>query len=95
MYRLVVFKKNKGCPNCAILDRLAPTIQAKYPDVGWDYVVFDPDNPTELPEYVKSFPTAVLYRYEDMQHGSELFVHSGYDGLAKKIHMSVNSDENK
>lgn len=91
MYTLTVYKKSKGCPNCAILDRLAPTIQKKYPEVQWNFVVIEPEKGETVPEFVKSFPTSVLTRHEDLKHSHEVFTFAGYDGLAKKIHETLNS----
>lgn len=86
MYKLVVYKKSSGCSQCAVLDRLTPNIQKKYPEVAWEYVIVDPEEDNTLPSFVGGFPTSALYKDDE-----QVFVHPGYDGLAKKLHGVLNS----
>lgn len=84
-YKLLVYKKAKNCPSCRTLDLLTPKIKEKYPEVEWDYVVVsgDENNPDDpiLPEFVKSFPTSVLFK-----DGEEVLTIRGYESLAKELH---------
>lgn len=89
MYKMTVYKKDKGCPNCAVLDRLIPTLQKKYPEiVSWEYVVVSADDPnTKLPDFVKSFPTSVLGRGDD----NDATVIVGYENIGKKLNEVIRS----
>lgn len=84
MQTLFVYKKSKNCPACATLDKLSPIIKKKYPHITWEYIVFDADNmeTADVPDFVRSFPTSVLYD----DKGNELATIVGYESLAKTLH---------
>lgn len=85
MYKLLVYKKTENCPACKTLDMLTPRIKSKYPQVEWEYVLFDENNPITLPDFVRSFPTSVLSK-----DGEVVFIEGGYENLAKLIHEATN-----
>lgn len=78
MVEVITYKKQSGCPNCLVLDRLLPKVKPQFSGVEWSSQSFsDGDSP---PEGVTSFPTSVVLR-----DGVEVGRVIGYDSFPRKL----------